>query len=287
MKAAEKRSLKDIREEIDAIDAKLHTLLIQRGTVIDELIAIKKNSESGSAFRPAREASMMRSLVERHKGILPLDTIESIWRVIISTFTYVQSPYNVHMDQNAGLSTMRDVARFHFGFTVPLHMHEGPSKVIEVVSASQNDLGLVHAGTKNTDAWWGDLCSPEAPKIIARLPFVERENHPAGQPVFVISHPVGDASARDVSLFALDHSEDGLSVDDTKTLLESKGIKLIDAFADVVGVRLLVSVQGMVETSDFSETVATVLPDFQSAAFIGSHAAPYHYEERVIPVIRP
>ena len=31
---------------------------------------------------------MMRRLVQRHRGILPLDTVESIWRVIISTFTH-------------------------------------------------------------------------------------------------------------------------------------------------------------------------------------------------------
>ena len=41
---------------------------------------------------------MMRRLVQRHKGILPLDTAESIWRVIIATFTHVQAPFSVHAD---------------------------------------------------------------------------------------------------------------------------------------------------------------------------------------------
>ena len=45
---------------------------------------------------------MMRRLVERHRGILPLDTAESIWRVIIATFTYVQAPFRVHADLSAG-----------------------------------------------------------------------------------------------------------------------------------------------------------------------------------------
>ena len=45
---------------------------------------------------------MMRRLVERHHGILPLDTVESIWRVIIATFTYVQAPFRVHADLSAG-----------------------------------------------------------------------------------------------------------------------------------------------------------------------------------------
>src|SRR5204863_8539885 len=78
-------SLADLRREIDRIDEAMHALLMERGEIIDRLIAVKQTQESGSAFRPAREAEMMRRLVERHAGILPLDTGESIWRVIIST----------------------------------------------------------------------------------------------------------------------------------------------------------------------------------------------------------
>src|SRR6059058_3615723 len=78
-------TLAELRKEIDAIDEQVHRLLMARGDIIDRLIQVKQTQEVGSAFRPAREASMMRQLVERHRGILPLDTIESIWRVIIST----------------------------------------------------------------------------------------------------------------------------------------------------------------------------------------------------------
>src|SRR4051812_38603405 len=91
-------SLADLRREIDRIDATMHDLLMERGEIIDRLTAVKQTQETGSAFRPAREADMMRRLVQRHKGILPLDTAESIWRVIISTFTYVQAPFSVHTD---------------------------------------------------------------------------------------------------------------------------------------------------------------------------------------------
>src|SRR6202049_4273210 len=91
-------SLADLRREIDRIDEAMHRLLMERGDIIDRLIAVKQTQEVGSAFRPAREAEMMRRLVERPRGILPLDTVESIWRVIIATFTYVQSPFSVHAD---------------------------------------------------------------------------------------------------------------------------------------------------------------------------------------------
>ncbi len=136
-------SLDDLRKEIDRIDEAMHRLLLERGEIIDRLIAVKKTQQTGgSAFRPAREAEMMRRLVNRHHGILPLDTVESIWRVIIATFTYVQAPFSVHADLSAGDALMRDSARFHFGFTVPFVPHLGAAGVVAAVSDSKGDLGL-------------------------------------------------------------------------------------------------------------------------------------------------
>src|SRR5262249_53443209 len=152
-----------------------------RGDIIDRLIQVKQTQEVGSAFRPAREADMMKRLVERHRGILPLDTVESIWRVIISTFTYVQAPFSVHADISVSESAMRDSARFHFGFTVPYDAHFSASAAVEAVAKSKGDLALVSTIASRTP-WWQMLEADGAPKIIARLPFVERADHPAGLP---------------------------------------------------------------------------------------------------------
>src|SRR5438067_5822832 len=174
-------SLAELRREIDRIDAAMHALLIERGEIIGQLIRAKRTQEAGSAFRPAREAAMMRRLVERHKGILPLDTAESIWRVIIATFTFVQAPFSVHVDLSAGDAGMRDCARFHFGFTVPFVPHMGAAAVVAAVSNSSGDLGLVPASAlAGSSAWWSALEFDAAPNIIARLPFLERADHPAG-----------------------------------------------------------------------------------------------------------
>src|SRR3954452_10672932 len=81
-------SLEVLRQEIDAIDEQVHRLLMARGDIIDRLIQVKQTQEIGSALRPARETKVMRRLARRQRGALPLDTGESIWRVIISTFTY-------------------------------------------------------------------------------------------------------------------------------------------------------------------------------------------------------
>ena len=124
---------------------------------------------------------MMRALVERHRGLLPVDAVEGVWRVIVSTFTYVQNNYCVHADDSGGDAQIRDSARFHFGFTVPYVAHHGADAVIDAVAKSKGDLGVLRAtGATGDGAWWTRLIGEDAPKIIARLPFVERPDHPAG-----------------------------------------------------------------------------------------------------------
>src|SRR6202042_1511709 len=218
--------LADLRREIDRIDEAMHELLLERGEIIDTLIAVKNTQEVGSAFRPAREAEMMRRLVQRHRGNLPLETAESIWRVIIATFTYVQAPFAVHADLSAGDALMRDSARFHFGFTVPFEPHMGAASVVEAVSRSEGDLGLVPAfAIAGAGPWWAALEFAAAPKIIARLPFVERADHPAAMPVFVVSRVAADAMVTESEVWSLRVS--GWS---------AAAVQAVAALADVIAV---------------------------------------------------
>jgi len=263
-------TLADLRREIDRIDEGMHRLLMERGEIIDTLIATKKTAESGSAFRPAREADMMKRLVERHRGLLPLDTVESIWRVIIATFTYVQAPFSVHADLSAGEAAMRDSARFHFGFTVPFITHMGASGVVAAVSASRGDIGLVPA-TGGATAWWTALEADDAPKIIARLPFVERADHPAGLPVFGIARPNPDAIVPDVETWSVRVSGWGPSV--ARSLDSSTEVIAVpDGAFD--GAALLVSVpQGRIEV--LAGLLVNAGASVRSKALVGSHARRY------------
>lgn len=263
-------TLADLRRDIDRIDAEMHGLLMERGTIIDRLIAVKKTQASGSAFRPGREASMMRTLAERHAGILPFDTVESIWRVIISTFTYVQAPYSVHADISIGDAPMRDTARFHFGFTVPYLTHHGADAVINAVASSAGDLGIFPAVPSATSGfWWRGLIGPDTPKIIARLPFVERPDHPAGTPVYVISKPIEDAAVRETLLFALhtDHWSDAA----TRSVASLGAIVEAEA-RDAAGTALLLSCPETVSPATLNASLTPLAITVQTCDEIGSHA---------------
>ena len=272
-KAPEKPNLADLRQEIDRIDESMHRLLIERSEIIDRLIAVKGSAETGSAFRPAREAEMMRRLVKRHKGILPLDTAESIWRVIISTFTYVQAPFSLHADLSAGDALMRDSARFHFGFTVPFVPHMGAAAVVAAVSDSKGDLGLVPAfALASAGAWWSALEFDAAPKIIARLPFVERADHPAALPVFVISRVAADAMATEAAVWSVRVAGWGAPAAEALTML-ADFIAVPDRAFD--GAALLVTLPQGVSLEGISAALVKAGATVRSAALVGSHATRY------------
>lgn len=273
MSPTEEPSLADLRREIDRIDEAMHRLLLERGEIIGRLIKAKRTTEAGSAFRPAREADMMRRLVERHGGILPLDTAESIWRVIIASFTYVQAPFSVHADFSVGEPAMRDCARFHFGFTVPLVGHIGPAGVLAAIAGSAGDLGLVPVqATLGSGAWWTALEPDAAPKIIARLPFVERQDHPAGLPVFAIARPHPDAIVSDVKIWSVRVAGWGRGPAQALANL-AEAVVVPDRGFD--GAALLVPVPEGQSLGDITAALVSAGASVRSCTLAGSHASRY------------
>ncbi|WP_181704607.1 chorismate mutase [Chthonobacter rhizosphaerae] len=195
------RDLADLRARIDAIDAEMHGLLIRRSEIIDQLISVKRIAETGAAFRPAREAAMMHALVDRHRGHLPLVTVEHVWREIISTFTWLQAPYTVHVATGDAAET-RDVARFYFGFTVPFETVDQPVDAVAAVARSTSDLAVVRLG-EAAEPWWLDLSAEDArPRVIGRLPFIGVVPRPVATPAVVVSMPLKDPVSPEVHVFA-------------------------------------------------------------------------------------
>jgi chorismate mutase len=263
-------ALAELRREIDRIDEAMHRLLMERGEIIATLIRVKRSDESGSAFRPGREADQMRRLAARHAGILPLDTAESILRVIIGTFTYVQRAYAVHADVSGGDAPMRDSARFHFGFTVPYLTHASASEVIAAVAASAGDLGMFRSDQgAQAGAWWRPLAVPAAPKIIARLPFIERPRHPAGTPVYVVAKPLAEAAARERLLFAVGVERWRASI---PVAIAATGSAVIASAASGRGLSLLVESPGEIASARITEALDEAGVAVMGIGEVGSHA---------------
>ena len=219
----------------------MHSLLMQRGDIIDRLIQVKQTQEVGSAFRPAREADMMRRLVQRHRGILPLDTVESIWRVIISTFTYVQAPFSVHADISIGESLPCGIRRGFISASPCLTCRISARRPRSRRSPNPRAIWRWCRRRPARTPWWIALEAEGAPKIIARLPFVERADHPAALPVFVVSRVADSAMVTEVEMWSVRVS--GWNADIARALSPLAEIVAVpDTAFD--GAALLVSVAG-------------------------------------------
>jgi hypothetical protein len=165
---------------------------------------------------------------------------------------------------------MRDSARFHFGFTTPCVPHFGAGVVIRAVAESTGDLGMFAVdGGSGAGPWWTNLALPGAPKIIARLPFVERADHPAGMPVFVISKPLVDGTARDVVL-------ESITIDrwrpEIPHALRKIGAEAIGSAATGTGLALLVARPGNIAPDVASEALRSAGAADVRASEIGAHA---------------
>jgi chorismate mutase len=278
-------ALIELRGRIDRIDLDMHRLLIERGETIDQLIEAKRRLGGGCAFRPDREAQMMRALVERHRGLLPLDAVEGIWRIIVSTFTYMQANYSVHADDSGGDAQMRDSARFHFGFTVPYVAHHGARAVIDAVAAAKGDLGVLRSsGPLSDGAWWTRLVEPDAPKIIARLPFVERPDHPAGLPVFVVAKLGPDAAAQDIALRAISLPQWRHGVPAAVSALQGE---ILASAPHGGGLSLLVAIPGAVTNEELVRELEQAGAARPSITCVGSHAARFELNEARSGVFAP
>lgn len=213
------QTLSELRARIDAIDEEMHRLLVERSSVIDALIAAKGTSVSGVAFRPQREATMMRRIVARHSGNLPLATVEHLWREIISTFTYMQAPFRLVVHYGDDPVAIHDLARFAFGFSVELVRADSPEDVAATVAATGSDLGLVPIQAHAPSPWWRSLTLPNAPRVMAVWPFIAGTG--PGTPAIILSPPLADPTPSDLIAFAAtDTRAPGTAVDGVAVIAE-------------------------------------------------------------------
>ncbi|MDD3446657.1 MAG: chorismate mutase [Zavarzinia sp.] len=169
--------LDELRREIDAIDDRLHDLLLQRADLAQRLSAVKT---AGNAMRPAREAAILRRLVTRHRGPLPAQVVGRVWREIISSLTRQQAPMSIALYATYAMTEHFDVARAHFG-AARIDMHDSPVQALRAIAESGGQvIGVLPVPASEENAWWPLLASTDAgrPRVVARLPFLRDGTHP-------------------------------------------------------------------------------------------------------------
>ena len=196
-----------LRAELDRIDGDLHDLLMQRARVVEAV------AQSGKrvAWRPGREAAIVRRLLGRHSGHLPPQSIFRLWRELLAGTTAMQGNFQVAVCERDSAAGFTQLAREHFGTLTPLHAHGGPAQAIGEVGAGVASVAVLPMPSE-TEVWWSSLLHREEPRIhiAARLPFwaaPRPEGAPAVQ-ALVISPAAPDPSGQDRTLLGLELEQD-------------------------------------------------------------------------------
>jgi len=104
------------------------------------------------------------------------------------------------------------------------------------------------------------------------LPFVERADHPAALPVFVVSRVAADAMVTEVEMWSVRVS--GWSADVARALSPfSEIIAVPDTASD--GAALLISVPGTDGLAKITAALVAAGASVRSSALVGSHATRY------------
>ena len=88
------KTLPELRQQIDAVDAQLLELLNRRANLANEVGHLKR-SEGSPVFRPEREAQVINGLQAANPGPLKPGHVATIWREIMSACRALEAPQRV------------------------------------------------------------------------------------------------------------------------------------------------------------------------------------------------
>jgi chorismate mutase len=188
-----------LRGRLDELDDKIHDLLMARARVIENVA----RSGKAAAFRPGREAEILRRLLARHVGKLPPQTLVRMWRELLAGTTAMQTAITVAVFDPAPRGTVAAIAREHFGFLTPVIAYPSAESALDALRAGAVSIAVLPFPTAAA-AWWPALTNA-IPRlhIIARLPFwAYRPDNVPNADTLVVGTAAPDASGADRSFIA-------------------------------------------------------------------------------------
>ncbi|MCG3880327.1 prephenate dehydratase [Psychrobacter sp. Ps6] len=126
--ATEKEFLDNIRQNIDAVDCEIQTLINNRAKLAQQVAAVKKNHTAADGninpifYRPEREAQVLKAVMERNTGPIADEKMARLFREIMSVCLDLEAPQRIAFLGPVGTFT-HAAALKHFGKaadTVPM-----------------------------------------------------------------------------------------------------------------------------------------------------------------------
>ena len=135
------RSLKDLRTEIDRIDADIQALIAERAYYARKIGEVKGLSRTADFYRPEREAQVLRKVVERNTGPLSDEEMVRVFREVMSACLAQEDPLKVAYLGPEGTFTHSAVMK-HFGHSVRALSVPTINEIFHEVESGIADFGI-------------------------------------------------------------------------------------------------------------------------------------------------
>jgi chorismate mutase / prephenate dehydratase len=199
--AAQDATLDEIRKEIDAIDDAILDLIERRFAAVGRVGAAKSqsNGSPASPIRPAREAAILRRLLNRAESPVPAELTVRLWRAIISAATQSQAPVAVHVSKRLNSSIgSRLRIRDYFG-TMPVEEWRDEAQALMQVNAGIGDLCVVETKSPWVEAFVQGKAGRA--QVIGVLPVLREDPEPK---LLVFGHAQAEPTGNDETIIVGD-----------------------------------------------------------------------------------
>lgn len=273
-------NLADLRRRLDAIDDRLQDLLVERAEIVS-MVAASKKGRNQPALQPAREAEIIRRIVARHRGPLPVATLVRMWREMLAATVRLQSPFSVAVLVRPERQGCWDLARDHYGSNTPMTTCSSAREVIDNVARGDASAGVLPLPQQGEpDPWWPDLLSTaeNTPRVIARLPFGAYGNaRSEGVDALAIACGTADHTGFDRTLLAIECAPEFTRARMVELLAALRLACMSFGSCDYQGTSVgLIEIDGFVPGSDnrLNELRAEAGPALHRLMPIGGYAVP-------------
>src|SRR6202171_1179875 len=168
-----------LRAAIDAVDERILESLSERARLAREVGSLKV----GQAYRPEREAQVLRRIKERNPGPLSDETAALLFREIMSACLALERPITVAYLGPKGTFSERAALK-HFGLAADALPAPSIDEVFRAVESGSADFGIVPVENSTEGAVGRSLdLMPQSPRQVCGEVVVRIHHHLMAKPM--------------------------------------------------------------------------------------------------------
>lgn len=187
-------NLDKIRAEIDALDLDLLRGLEARSALVREISALKQAAGAGQAFRPGREAILIRKLIASSN--LSPSLLIYVWRQIIAASLAQQQKQTFGLYAGDALPQALASAKAWSGGgggASEIEIFDSPEKLFTKIEQAQAMIGFIPCN--NQVDWWQAMSADIF--VVARWSYIKEDK---ALPLFIFAKQAPEPSGDDCAL---------------------------------------------------------------------------------------